>query len=67
MPHEKEKKIGTVQLESVAQWTKGLRREEMLVVIDNLPLDLLFEKIGRELEKNKRFIEAVTNAMDIVK
>lgn len=62
-----ERKISTAQLNSIAQWTKGLRPEEVLVVIDNLPLDLLFAKIGKELEKNKKFTEAITNAMSIIK
>ena len=64
---QEEKKIPVAQLNSIAQWARGLRREEAKVAIDNLPLDLIFEKIGRELEKNKKFIEAVTTAMDIVK
>ena len=62
-----DKKVSPAQLQSVAQWAKGLRREEAIVVLDNIPLDLIFAKIGKELEKNKRFTEAITNAMDIIK
>lgn len=63
----KEAKISPAQLESIARWARGLRREEAAVVIDNLPLDLIFAKIGKELEKSKKFTDAIKGAMDIIK
>lgn len=67
LPKEPERKVSSAQLNSIAQWARGLRREEAIVVIDNLPLDLIFTKIGQELEKNKKFTEAITSAMNIIK
>ena len=68
LPKEpEEKKVSSAQLNSIAQWARGLRREEAQIVIDNLPLDLIFTKIGQELEKNKKFTEAITSAMSIIK
>lgn len=63
----KEAKISPAQLESIARWARGLRIEEAAVVIDNLPLDLIFAKIGKELEKSKKFTDAIKGAMDIIK
>ena len=62
-----EENVTSAQLHSIAQWARGLRRKEAEVVLDNLPLDLIFTKIGKELEKNKRFAESITKAMDIIK
>ena len=67
LPKEQEKRVSSAQLNSIAQWARGLRREEAQIVIDNLPLDLIFSKIGEELEKNKKFTEAITSAMSIIK
>lgn len=67
MEKAKAAKISPAQLESIARWARGLRIEEAAVVIDNLPLDLIFAKIGKELEKSKKFTDAIKGAMDIIK
>lgn len=59
--------VSEAQLKSVARMAKGLRRAEARVVLDNLPIDLIFEKIGKELAQYDSFKTAVTKAMDIIK
>ena len=59
--------VSKAQLESVARVARAFRPEEIEVVLDNIPINYIFDKIGKELEKNRRFSEAILNATDIIK
>lgn len=41
--------------------------DQLIVIVDNIPIELVFNRIGRELERNKQFMKAVTQAMTIIK
>lgn len=59
--------VTQAQLESVARIARALRPQEIEVVLDNIPITYIFDKIGKELEKNRKFSEAILNATDIIK
>lgn len=53
-------------IEHLKNVTEALTREEAIVVLNYLPIDLIFARVGAELEKNRRFANAVTKAMSII-
>lgn len=52
-----------IQKEKLADLTKGLNEDEMMVVLDYIPLDLMFKKIQNELEKSRAFQKSINSAM----
>ena len=68
--HEEPVKKNTVseaQLKDVARMARALRPEEIVTVLDNIPVNYIYEKIGQVLEQNRRFNEAIMKATDIIK
>ena len=46
---------------------RGLSKEEWKIVIDEAPIELCYERIGRELEEAKEFKKNIGAAVDSVK
>lgn len=61
------RQLSVIQKEKLENLAKSLRTEEAEVVIDNLPIELIFRKIEKEIIKNREFIQAISGAMSIVK
>ena len=49
--------------EELCRRTKALTKEQMELVLDNIPVELCLARIARELEKNKIFMNSVQNAI----
>lgn len=58
--------IAKLHAEELANRVRAMKREEMELVLDNIPIELCFQRIEKELAKNKAFVEAINNAMDIL-
>jgi len=68
--HEEPVKKNTVseaQLKDVARMARALRPEEIRTVLDNIPVNYIYDKIGQVLETNRKFNEAIMKATDIIK
>lgn len=64
---EEKRQLSVIQKEKLENLAKSLRTEEAEVIIDNLPIELIFRKIEKEIIKNREFIAAISGAMSIVK
>lgn len=62
-----ENKISEAQLKDVARMARALRPDEIRTVLDNIPVNYIYDKIGQVLETNRRFNEAIMKATDIIK
>lgn len=54
-------KLEKSELVSVVQ---GLDKEELELVVDHIPVEMCFNRIAKELRRNKAFIDAVRGAVD---
>lgn len=59
--------VSEAQLKDVARMARALRPEEIRTVLDNIPVNYIYDKIGQVLETNRKFNEAIMKATDIIK
>lgn len=64
---EPTKELSPIERETIANQIKGMTEEEMRVTLENIPMDLIFKHIGAVLEKNRKFVQSINDAMDILK
>lgn len=57
--------VSEVQKEKLIEFVSGLNETEMKIVLDNIPIDLLLDKIKFEIEKNRKYISAIQEASSI--
>ena len=60
-------KVSDAQLKDVARMARALRPEEIRTVLDNIPVNYIYDKIGQVLETNRKFNEAIMKATDIIR
>lgn len=44
---------------------KGMSREELEIISEQMPIELCFNRIGKEIQKTKEFAKAIKSAIDI--
>lgn len=62
----KDRKISPMEREALIQSIKGLSPEQIDIVLDNIPIEMVYNRIGRELERNKAFIKSMRGAMALI-
>lgn len=56
-------KMSNAQKEKLVQMAESLNREEIEIVLDCIPVEMMFNKIGQELERNRKFFAAINGAI----
>lgn len=62
-----EQHVSEAQLKSIERMAKALRPEEIKVILNNIPVRYIYDKIGEELDKCYKFNAAILEATDIIK
>lgn len=57
-------KYDDFKTEELATRTRALTREQMELVLDNIPVELCLARVARELERNKLFMSGVKDALN---
>ena len=58
------KGVNGVHLEELANRVRAMSDEELEVVLDNIPIDLCFRRVEKEIMRTRSFEEAVKNTID---
>lgn len=53
-------------LEKLAEIIQAMDIDELKVIAEYIPVELCYNRVGQELARNKKFIEAVTETMTIL-
>lgn len=61
------KKLAPIEKETIGERIQSMSEEEQILVLEKIPMDLIFRHIGNVLEKNRKFIQGINDAMDILK
>lgn len=63
-------KVNTIQppmtkmeINELISVTKGLDKAEIEIVLDHIPVEMCFNRIAKELKKNKAFIDSIRGAV----
>lgn len=61
------KKMSPMEKEALLATINGFSNEQIDFILDNVPIELVYNRLGRELQRNKEFALAVNNAMKFAK
>lgn len=57
------KELSPIEKEAVANHIKAMSEEEMRVALENIPAGLIFSHLGAVMEKNRKFVERINDAV----
>jgi hypothetical protein len=63
----KQPEMTDAERSKLAEMTRAMSRDEMLVVLENIPAELVIKRIELELTKARAFNNAICTALNIVK
>lgn len=64
---QESKKLTSMEKQTISERISSMSEEEQILVLEKIPMDLIFRHIGNVLEKNRKFIQGINEAMDILK
>lgn len=59
-------KVSPIERDALVQSIQGMDREHLDIILDHIPIELVFNRLGRELDRNKAFIKSMKGAMSMV-
>lgn len=59
-------KVSPIERDALIQSIRGMDREHLDIILDNIPIELVYNRLGRELDRNKAFIKSMKGAMSMV-
>lgn len=59
-------KISPMEREALIRSVKGMGPEQLDILLDNIPIEMVYNRLGRELERNKAFINSMKGAMSLI-
>lgn len=59
--------ISDVVRTKLVQTSNAFSVSEAEAMLDGMPIELIFNRLAKEIEKNQRFAAAITDAMNILK
>lgn len=63
---EDSKEVSPMEREAIIQSVRGMNKEQLEIMLDNVPIEMVYNRLGRELERNKAFINSMKNAMSLI-
>ena len=58
--------ITRAEVEAITNMVRSMDVAELEIVADNIPIELCFQRVEREIKKYKAFAEATKGAIDIL-
>lgn len=60
------KELPELEKKEIERVVVGMSQVQIDYLLDNIPIELVYNRVGRELERNKRFAKAITEATKIL-
>ena len=58
--------VSSIEKEKLQNTVRSMGQEQVMVMLESVPIEMVFNRIGKELERNKAFAKAISNAMSIL-
>lgn len=58
--------LSSMERDAFVQHVKGMSREQIDIMLDNIPIEMVYNRLGRELERNKAFMNAMKEGMSLI-
>lgn len=58
--------LSAMEKQSLIEHVKGMSREQLDLMLDNIPIEMVYNRLGRELERNKAFMNSIKDSMALI-
>lgn len=58
--------LSAMEKQSLIEHVKGMSREQLDLMLDNIPIEMVYNRLGRELERNKAFMNSIKGSMALI-
>ena len=58
--------LSAMEKQSLIEHVKGMSREQLDLMLDNIPIEMVYNRLGRELERNKVFMNSIKGSMALI-
>lgn len=58
--------LSAMEKQSLIEHVKGMSREQLDLMLDNIPIEMVYNRLGRELERNKAFMNSIKDSMVLI-
>lgn len=65
-PIYKPMNLSAMEKQSLIEYVKGMSKEQLDLMLDNIPIEMVYNRLGRELERNKAFMNSIKGSMALI-
>lgn len=58
--------LSAMEKQTLIEHVKGMSREQLDLMLDNVPIEMVYNRLGRELERNKAFMNSIKGSMALI-
>jgi len=58
--------LSAMEKQSLIEYVKGMSKEQLDLMLDNIPIEMVYNRLGRELERNKAFMNSIKGSMSLI-
>jgi len=58
--------LSAMEKQSLIEHVKGMSKEQLDLMLDNIPIEMVYNRLGRELERNKAFMNSIKGSMSLI-
>lgn len=58
--------LSAMEKQTLIEHVKGMSKEQLDLMLDNIPIEMVYNRLGRELERNKAFMNSIRGSMALI-
>ena len=58
--------LSAMEKQTLIDHVKGMNKEQLDIMLDNIPIEMVYNRLGRELERNKAFMNSIKDSMALI-
>ena len=58
--------LSAMEKQTLIDHVKGMNKEQLDIMLDNIPIEMVYNRLGRELERNKAFMNSIKGSMALI-
>jgi len=58
--------LSAMEKQTLIEHVKGMSKEQLDLMLDNIPIEMVYNRLGRELERNKAFMNSIKGSMALI-
>lgn len=58
--------LSAMEKQSLIEYVKGMSKDQLDLMLDNIPIEMVYNRLGRELARNKAFMNSIKGSMALI-